>query len=130
MDNFINSTIVKTKYKEIVESGVIPKNLTWIMLIPIKPPGKYTVSDEVDDTLPKNVTLMDLRNCGLLIRVYFHPYNTSYIILLPLLQPIFMLAKHINKNIYELLDTGKETHYCTELKEIDSEMLNDIKILS
>ena len=52
----MDTTFVRTKYKEIVENGgIIPKNLTWIILIPMKSPNKYIVSDKVDNTLPKNI---------------------------------------------------------------------------
>lgn len=46
---------------------------------------------------------------------YYHPNDKSIIILLL----SFMIAKCINKNIYNIL-IGKETHYKFQIKEIDN----------
>ena len=126
MDNYnLNSEFVLKKHNEIIlNNGMIPKNLTWIMLIPGK---SYTICDDIDETFIKIPTFMDLRNIGLLMAVYYHPYDESCFILLPSLQPVFMVAKYIHNNTYKL-ENFTTTKFKTELKELKGDILKCFKL--
>lgn len=116
---------VKKIHKKILENNsTVPKNLTWVMLIP----GNYSLTNEIDCSFTQKITLQDLYNCGLVMSAYYHPNDKSIIILLLSLQKVFMLAKCIEKNIYEIL-MNKETHYKFQIKEIDNENFDKFIIL-
>lgn len=115
---------VKKIHKNILENNsIVPQNLTWIMLIP----GNYILTNKIDNNFKQTITLMDLYKCGLIMGAYYHPNDTSIIILLSSLQKAFMIAKCINDNKYKIL-IDKVTHYKFQIKEINSEIFDNFII--
>src|SRR5690349_14625005 len=126
VSNF-NSTFVLKKRQEFISMrGKIPKNFCWITLVP----GEYIVSEYLE----KNVaapTFMDLFNVGLLMAIYRHPFDESCLLLLPALQPVFIVAKTIHGNTF-FTDGSKVTHIegflDSSLEEIDRALFNGFKL--
>ena len=124
MDNWDSKYVMKKHNEIILNNGMVPKNLTWIILIPGK---SYTICDNIDDTFIKIPTFMDLINVGILMAVYYHPYDESCFILLASLQPVFMIAKYIHCNTYKL-ENFTTTKFETPLKELKGGILKSFKL--
>lgn len=113
---------VKRIHKEIIDNGmIVPKNLSWIRLLP----GNYIISDFIYPI--KDVTFLHLMKSGLLMGVYYHPDDESNLVLLSSLQKKFMFARCIGDNLF-ILDDKKCVHFNKPLKEIENnELISSFK---
>jgi hypothetical protein len=105
-------------------------------------PGDYILSNDTDvsiDPIVLNPTFMDLRNAGLLMAVYYHPYKKDTLLFLCSLQPKFMLVEKVKTddidpdvffkdNVYIVKPIETE-QFSTRLDEMELESLINYTIL-
>lgn len=133
----LNPDMILKIHKNIVsKGGIVPKNKSWIMLIP----GDYILSNDTDDTsISIKPTLLDLLKAGLLMTVYYHPYKKDNLLILCSLQPKFILAEKVKTddidpdvffkdNVYILKTDDIDQQFSTRLDEMELESLSNYTI--
>lgn len=115
-----DSVVVKKLHQIITTqlNGKVPKNFCWITLIP----GNYIVTDLEVNVQPP--TFIQLSEAGLLMEIYYHPDPGRGLLLLPTLNPVFLLAGLVSKGLYHTDGTNFGTSFNVPIQEAAEEIWN------
>jgi hypothetical protein len=104
-------------------NGVVPINLSWIMLMP----GLYTLSEDLDASFTRQISFATLLKFGLIMDVYNSPNNELDFILLPSLRKGFMIAKYNSFYKKYVLESNLIADFGTPLTSIGVEYMKDLR---